>query len=151
MNTRIKELVHQLGAFYVTYIVCMAVFAGTYELLPQSKGMLLGNTQAQYGTDTACVLLTIVVVPLSLKIFSRLLTRHKSLGLEQRMARYRTLWNIRLLCFAVVTVFDLWVYYATVNNIGGFCALICVIASLLFVPTYRRVEAELEAGNNIND
>lgn len=130
-------------AIYITYMACMAIFAGTYELLPESKGSLVGNAQAEYILDTVCVLLTITTVPLSLKLFGRLLVKHKSLTTEERTRRYIVLWNIRILCFAIVTILDLWAYYATVNNIGGFCALICIAASLLFIPTQKRVGYDL--------
>ena len=35
--------------------------------------------------------------------------------------------------------------HATQNNIGGFCALICVAASLLFAPTQKRIAGDLDA------
>lgn len=143
MNEKISRLARNLKINYIAYIVCMLVFAGIYELSPDAKGTFVGNAQMEYTLGTICVLLTISTIPLSIKIFGHLITKHKSLETNERIERYKTLCNTRILCFAIVTVFDLWAYYATVNNIGGFCALICVAASLLFLPTRRRIGNDL--------
>lgn len=143
MNEKTSRLARNLRNNYIAYIVCMLAFAITYELSPDAKGTFVGNAQMEYTLGTICVLLTISIVPLSIKIFGHLITKHKSLKTDIRIERYRILCNTRILCFAIVTVFDLWAYYATLNNIGGFCALICVAASLLFLPTRSRIGNDL--------
>ena len=143
-NNEIKTLARDCKLMYAVYIFAAVFFTGVYELLPEAKGQLVGNADAEYALGTVCVLLTIITVPLSFKLFSNQLTKHKSLGLGDRMERYRVLWNLRIVCFGIVTVFDLWAYYATLNNIGGFCALICVAASLLFAPSQKRIAGDLD-------
>lgn len=143
MEQNIKTLVRQLAIAYAAYIICVLAFAATYEFMPGAKGALAGNAAAEYTIDTMCMLLTIIVVPLSIKIFAKMIARHRSLDIAERAARYHVMWNIRILCYAIVTVMDLWAYYATLNNIGAFCALICVIASLLFLPTRKRIGDDL--------
>ena len=144
-NNDIKVLSRGCKIMYAVYLFAVIFFAGVYELLPEAKGKLVGNDVAEYALDTVCVLLTMITVPLSLKLFAHFLTKHKSLDLKDRMERYHMLWNVRIVCFGIVTIFDLWAYYATLNNIGGFCALICVAASLLFAPTKKRIAGDLDA------
>lgn len=141
----IKSLVRSCRLAYAAYFFAAFLFAGVYELLPEAKGQLVGAANAEYALGTICVLLTIITVPLSFKIFSNRLTRHKSLPLGAKLERYGVMWNLRIVCFGIVTVFDLWAYYATLNNIGGFCALICVAASTLFAPTQKRIAGDLDA------
>lgn len=145
MEKWIKAYARRLMLLYVAYIATALIFAGVYEILPEAKGALVNNPAVEYAVDTVCVLVTLLIVPLSVKYFGHLLTRHRSLPVEERAARYQVLWIVRIMCFEFVTIFDLWAYYATINNIGGFCALICVVASLLFVPTASRVGSDLGA------
>lgn len=143
MEQNTRTLARQLAIAYAAYIICVLAFAATYELVPGAKGALVGDAAVEYAIDTVCVLMTIIVVPLSIRIFAKMIARHRSLGTAERMVRYHVMWNIRILCYAIVTVMDLWAYYATLNNIGAFCALICVIASLLFLPTRKRIADDL--------
>lgn len=143
MEQTIKRLARQFAISYAAYILAALLFWGIYEALPEAKGSLTGSPAAQYALDTVCIMLTLLIVPLSVKAFAAMLTRHKSLSFDERATRYRMLWNVRIACFAIVTIFDLWAYNATLNNIGGFCALICIVTSLLFVPTQKRIAADL--------
>lgn len=147
MNEQIKRLNRQLVIAYIAYFAASLLFAAIYELLPEAKGALVGNTNADYALGVVCILLTLLIVPLSIKVFGNLIVKHHSLELKERISRYRMLWNSRIICYAMVTIFNLWSYYATLNNIGGFCALICMAAALLFVPTDKRTRGDL----NINE
>ena len=84
-NNDIKVLSRGCKIMYAVYLFAVIFFAGVYELLPEAKGKLVGNDVAEYALDTVCVLLTMITVPLSLKLFAHFLTKHKSLDLKDRM------------------------------------------------------------------
>lgn len=131
-------------AEYIAFFVITAAFAALYELNPSAQGFAVGNVEA-FVLNTACILLTLALVPLSLKLFNVMLLRHKNLPFVARLRHYR-LWSAtRLITLGITTIFDLWVYYATLDNIGGFCALICLVAALFCCPTRERICSELEA------
>ena len=142
----IKRLSIEFSLLYAGYILTAALFALVYESQPLAKGFLAGNATAAYVINPVCIMLTLLIVPLSIKVFGNMLTRHLSLSFPERVARYRMLWGTRIVSFAIVTIFDLWAYYATVNNIGGFCALICIVTSLLFIPSRKHIRDDLNEG-----
>lgn len=148
MEKQIKALCRQLSITYAAYIATALIFAAVYELLPEAKGSLANSPKYEYVLGIICLLLTITIATLSIKPFTNLLIRHKSLSLDERIARYRTMWNIRIASFEIITIFDLWAYFSTLDNIGGFCALICITVSILFVPTSKRVHSDLNINND---
>lgn len=145
MEERIKALTRRLQVEYVFYFIIIAAFAAVYELNPSACGIFIGNATSEFILETVSVLLTLATIPLSLKLFNAMLLRHRSLSFELR-ARYYRMWSAtRLISLGIVTVLNLWVYYATLNNIGGFCALICLLTALFCCPTRKRISSELEA------
>lgn len=144
MKQNIKQLVRKLQVEFAMFYIIVAAFAAVYELNPAAKGIVVGNVMSEYVLETVSVLLTLAVVPLSLKLFSVMLLRHRSLAVEVKIRYYRMLSATRLLSLGMVTVLNLWIYYATLNNIGGFCALVCMVTALFCCPTRKRVCSELE-------
>ncbi len=149
MERQIKTLARRLQAEYVFYFAVTAAFAAANELDFLAKGYIPGGGTAGFAAETVCVLLTLAAIPLSLKLFSVMLLHHRSLGFGMRLRYYRIWSATRLAALCVVTVFDLWVYYATLNSIGGFCALMCIAAALFCCPTRKRISGELETDKRL--
>ena len=88
-NNDIKVLSRGCKIMYAVYLFAVIFFAGVYELLPEAKGQLVGNDVAEYALDTVCVLLTMITVPLSLKLFAHLLLRRIQPFLRQATFQLR--------------------------------------------------------------
>ena len=144
MEQHIKRLARRLQVEFASFYIIIIAFAAVYELNPEAQGIIVGNATSEYIFETVSVLLSLTVVPLSLKLFNVMLLRHCSLDIELKIRYYRVLSAARLLSLGMVTVLDLWIYYATINNIGGFCALLCMAAALFCCPTRKRIYSELE-------
>lgn len=144
MKQNIKQLTHTLQAEFIAFYVVAAIFALVFELNPTAQGTAVGNDLTEYMLETISVLLTMIVIPVSLKLFSVMSLRHRSLTMAIRIRNYRMWSTTRLLAIGMVMIYNLWVYYATLNNIGGFCALICMVAALFCCPTRKRICCELE-------
>ena len=72
-------------------------------------------------------------------------------SLQVAMRLYKR-WNeIRLLMLAIVTFLNIYVYYTTLDNIGGLCALIGVTASIFCLPSEKKLKEELNITNTIEE
>ncbi len=52
-NNEIKTLARDCKLMYAVYIFAAVFFTGVYELLPEAKGQLVGNADAEWSV-TAC-------------------------------------------------------------------------------------------------
>lgn len=52
---------------------------------------------------------------------------------------------------AIVTFLNIYVYYTTLDNIGGLCALIGVTASIFCLPSEKKLKEELNITNTIEE
>ena len=77
-------------------------------------------------------------------VFSRKVLTWRALPLLEALKAYHR-WNlIRLIMLAVIAWGNLVLYYLTLNNIGGLCALLACLAALFCVPGKRKLMNELE-------
>lgn len=139
----IARQVRALWVDYVVYLVLTLAVAGAYELGLLPEGTLVGRVNATYVLQTVGVLLTMGLVPLALKLFPLLLPRYEGEPVRLRLQLHRRASLLRLVLLALPTWMGLWLYYATLNNIGGFCALISVTASFFCLPGRERLKEEL--------
>lgn len=116
----------------------------TFECGWLEEGSLTGHARLEFGLETAAILLTLLGIPLSLKLFSRRVVRLRTLPLLASLRAYHRLSLLRLSILAFIVWGNLLLYYTTVNSIGGLCALLGCIASLFCVPGRRRLMNELE-------
>ena len=148
MEEQIKKLSRRLQAEYWSFIAIALLMVAAYEAGWLPEGAYAGNARQQYIWNTAGIFVTLAAVPAALKLFSAAMTRKIAPApLEKAMRLYRK-WNeIRLSLLAVATFFNLYVYYATLDNIGGLCALIGITASVFCLPNEKRTKDEL----NLNE
>ncbi len=144
MEEQIKRAVRNLNISYIFFWVLPAFLlgAGEFELLP--VGSLADNAQAVYYFETLGILLTALCIPLSLKLFSFVLTKKiDQLTFPVALSRYM-LWSaVRLALLEFVVVFNLAGYYFTLSSTGALCALIGLTASFFCLPGEKRLRAEL--------
>lgn len=152
MEQQIKTLVRILHIQYWLFIILAIGYSVAYEVGWLEEGIYAGDARQQYIWETAGILVTVILVPLSLKLFGVIMTKRvTSVSLPVAMKMYKR-WNeIRLLMLASVTFFNIFVYYSTLNNIGGLCALIGVTASIFCLPGEKKLKAELNIPNTIEE
>ena len=135
-----RRLLWEYGLLWVVAAALMA----TFECGWLEEGSLTGHARLEFGLETAAILLTLLGIPLSLKLFSRRVVRLRTLPLLASLKAYPRLSLLRLSILAFIVWGNLLLYYTTVNSIGGLCALLGCIASLFCVPGRRRLMNELE-------
>ena len=85
-----------------------------------------------------------VCIPLSLKLFSFVLTKKiDQLTFPVALSRYMLWGAVRLALLEFVVVFNLAGYYFTLSSTGALCALIGLTASFFCLPGEKRLRAEL--------
>lgn len=124
--------------------VLTVLLAALYEcdILPQ--GLFAGDAQMEYIMQVTSILLTICLIPLSLRLFNLSLTRHIApLPLKNALKSYRRWSEIRIALLTVASLASLSAYYWTMDTTGLLCTGMTVIASLFCVPGKERLLSEL--------
>ena len=145
MEKELKRLIRILKAEYALMWVLTVLLAALYEcdILPQ--GLFAGDAQIEYIMQVTSILLTICLIPLSLRLFNLSLTRYVSLlPLPEALKSYRRWSEIRIALLLVLALIDLSAYYWTMNTTGLLCAGMTVIASLFCIPSKQRLLNELQ-------
>lgn len=144
MEKELKRLIRILKAEYTLMWVLTVLLAALYEcdILPQ--GLFAGDAQMEYIMQVTSILLTICLIPLSLRLFNLSLTRHiAALPLKNALKSYRRWSEIRIALLTVASLASLSAYYWTMDTTGLLCTGMTVIASLFCVPDKERLLSEL--------
>lgn len=141
----IKKIVRYQNFEYAMLWIVVIGLLVCFETGFLPEGMYAGNAQMEYYLETAGILLAVVLIPLSLKLFSLALVKKiRQLALLQALRAYRRWGALRLTMLAIAVWGNLIVYYLTLNNIGGLCALMGLTASFFCWPDVKRVMVELD-------
>lgn len=144
----IKSIVRRLWAEYVAvWLLAAGLFLMNGTGIVE-EGALAHDGRLCYVLQTATVLLTLCLIPVSLKMFGMALEKRvRPLPLPESLRSYLRWSEIRLAMLAVVVMIGLTVYYSTLSSIGGLCALVGLLATLFCLPGEERLRSEL----NLND
>ena len=141
INKLIRNLYLELGATWA--IVVLTCILGELDVIPNGVWVPKGH-QFEFYVEVVNVLLVIVCVPLSLKLFSlntqRCLLR---MNKDEALASYH-LWSlVRLGLLLICMEIGVLTYYLLLDNKGLFCAGIALIASFFCIPSTAKVRAFL--------
>lgn len=152
MKEQINHLLRiQTGSFIALW-ACPILLVILYETGVLPEGIYTGDAQMEYIMQSASILLTIGLIPFSLRLFSlNLVKRIKELPLAEALKSYRIWSDIRYCLLFVPAMLSMTFYYLTLNTTGLFCAAIALIASLFCVPTYNRIANELDLPETIEN
>ncbi len=152
MEKKIKRLLCLLRMEFALMWVVNAGLAALYEtdILPQ--GVFVDDVQMEYVMQTVGILLAVCLIPLSLRMFHLSLTRYvRQLSLPAALVSYRR-WNeVRLSMLLAPSLFNMTVYYTTLNVTGLLCTGMVLLASLFCVPGRKRLLEELDLENEETD
>lgn len=144
MEEKIKQSVKKLRFEYILFWIVPVLLIAAFEIDLFPVGVYAENQGIRYGWETASILLTVLVVPVSLKYFNVILKKKiDHLSIPDALNQYVTWSSIRLLAFAITALFNLVVYYLTLGNIGSLCALIAFTASVFCIPGEKRLRDDL--------
>lgn len=142
---KINKIVRRLWAEYMLMWLLSLGIVLMYETGVIEEGAWAHDGRICYILQTASILLTLCLIPVSLKMFSVVLKKRilPLVNPEAMLVSYLRWSEVRLALLAIVALVGLSVYYTTLSSIGGLCALIGLIATLFCLPNEKRMEEEL--------
>lgn len=144
MDKQIKKIVRGLKLQYGLFIGIAVLLCIAYETGLLAEGIYADNFRMEYIMQTVGILLAVISIPLSLKLFSFVLKKQiEEKSIFDALGRYRFWSGIRLFILLVSVLFNLVVYYSTLSNVGILCALMTIVASFFCIPGEKRLRDEL--------
>lgn len=145
MKTKINRLLNRLKSEYAVFWILCVLLVVLYEvdLLPQ--GIWVGDVRMEYILEVTGILMAIALIPLSLRVFNLSLTRYvRQLPLEEALKSYRRWSEVRLAMMLAPALFNLSVYYWTLDTTGLLCGGMVLVSSLFCIPGRKRLLVELD-------
>lgn len=142
---KMKKLLFRLKIEFALVLILGGVLVALYEGGVWEEGVLQLDGTWGYLTQSASILLTLCCIPLALKLlhFKSVRSHFSGQDEEASLRSYRRWSEIRLSLLAAPLYLNLALYYATMDTIGAYCALILVIALIFCWPSADKAEAEL--------
>ena len=148
MEKQIKKAARMLNAGYalVWLLPLLLVVAGESDLFP--TGGYSENGRLLFYVETIGILLAILCIPASLKLFYYVLNRIDNSDVSVAVRKY-VQWNIiRWGMLEAAVLFNLVCYYLTLSKTNGLCALMGLMAFLFCVPGKNKLLSELRIEND---
>ncbi|MCD8078946.1 MAG: hypothetical protein LUF04_00575 [Bacteroides sp.] len=144
MEEEIRQIARRLSMYYALLWIVPLIGMVFFETDILPAGVWADNGSAIYVAETVGILLAMVCIPLSLRLFNRVLVKKIDLlPLADAMQLYKRWAGIRLLLLGVTVCVNLLIYYMTLNSTGGLAALIALTASLFCLPGEKKVRSDL--------
>ena len=141
----IKQLLKRLKIEFVAVWCLVLLLVVCYEAGIFTEGIFVGDVRMDYILTTIGILLTIVMIPLSLRIFNlNLVKRISKLSTFEALKSYRRWSEVRLSLLLVAALLNMSIYYLTLNTTGLFCSLMALLATFFCIPTKERLLKELD-------
>lgn len=141
----IKQLLKRLKIEFVAVWCLVLLLVVCYEAGIFTEGVFVGDARMDYILTTIGILLTIVMIPLSLRLFNlNLVKRITKLSTFEALKSYRRWSEVRLALLLVAALLNMSIYYLTLNTTGLFCSLMALLATFFCIPTKERLLKELD-------
>lgn len=144
MEEKIKRVASRTKMLFVCFWILPVFLVIFGELDGEWVGAYAGDVRAAYFAESITILLTALLVPVSLKLFSWVLDKRIDVATLPDALRLYALWSgVRLALLAVPVLAGFLTYYVMMSNQGALCALIALTASLFCLPGENRLRKEL--------
>lgn len=141
----LKMLKAELAVAWIVFGVVMLL--GETGII--TNGSVLPNTQEEFTMNCCCVLSTLLIIPLSMKLFTLNTTKGlRRMNKDEALDFYHMWSGIRLTLITAVMAFNAAAYYITLNNTGVLCAIICLCITFFCWPSRSKLDVYLETVNN---
>ena len=149
MEKRIQSLIFRLRCESVLgWAVVIVVFVlGKVGVI--ENGSITPNSHDEFVMNVICVMSTLLVLPLAMKLF--LLNTTKSLrrmNHDEALDFYHAWSAVRLVLVVLCIGFNIVAYFMTQNLTGLLCAVIGICITVYCLPTKQKVVDYLEVVNN---
>lgn len=144
LKTRVTFLLKILFYINIAFVLIAVLLFQTGYL---TRGSLVGLPDWTYRVQTTCILLTLGLVPTSLKLMPWLLKRALANIIEEADAikRYQVLAIARLDLLVIPALMGVFTYYMTEDNLGLLCTGIAVLSLLFVFPSITKLDEEVGA------
>lgn len=133
------ELLAAWGIAAVTFAL------GELDVIPNGALLAQGH-QFEFYVDVAIIMLTIVSVPLALKLFSLNTQRSlRRMDKDEALSAYHIWSIIRLALLLLCIEVGVLVYFLLLDDKGFFCAGIALVTTFFCVPSAMKVKAFLSS------
>ncbi|WP_281644649.1 hypothetical protein [Bacteroides zoogleoformans] len=144
MEEAIKKTIVHVKVAFACFWTLPILFILSGEMGSDWVGLYAGNISATYVTETITILLTASCVPVSLKLFLRVLIRKIDVTDLPEALRLYALWSdVRLVLLSLPVLAGFFTYYMALSTTGALCAMIGLTASLFCLPGEGRLRKEL--------
>lgn len=144
MEKEIKKTTAHVKVAFACFWMISILLVISGEMGSSWVGLYVGNISATYMAETITILLTASCVPISLKLFSWVLTRKINIAALPKALRLYALWSdIRLVLLSLPVLTGFFTYYMMLSTTGVLCAMIGLTASLFCLPGEERLRKEL--------
>ncbi len=144
MEKEIKKTTAHVKVAFACFWMISILLVISGEMGSSWVGLYVGNISATYMAETITILLTASCVPISLKLFSWVLTRKIDIAALPKALRLYALWSdIRLVLLSLPLLTGFFTYYMMLSTTGVLCAMIGLTASLFCLPGEERLRKEL--------
>lgn len=144
MEERIRRTVVYLKILYICCWVLPLSVGVASELDTLWTGAYADNVRMVFSGETAVILLTVLCVPSSLKLFARVLAKRiDCAGIERALRLYKRWSTVRILLLLLPALAGFAGYYLLLSDKCLLCGLIALVALLFCVPGEKRLRNEL--------
>ncbi len=145
MENRIDNLLSTLKIEYSLFWVGALCLIPLYESNLLQEGIYAGDKLMEYILYTIGILLSVIFIPLALKLFSVSLNKRlPNLSIDEALKSYKKWSEIRLALLFIPTILNISFYYMTMQTTGLLCASMSLVASLFCVPNRNKIVTELD-------
>lgn len=142
LKTRVTMLLKVLFYINIAFVLIAVLLFQTGFL---NRGSLVGLPDWTYKVQTTCILLTLGLVPTSLKLMPWLLKRslHRVQEEVDAIKRYQVLAIARLDLLVIPALMGVFTFYMTEDNLGLLCTGISVLSLIFVFPSMEKLEDEV--------
>lgn len=132
-----------LSAVMYACIIISVAISVLHENDTIIPGWLSGNPNSEFISVSVMEILTIVLIPLALKLFKFRIVADE---LSSRGATGLVKWgSIRMCMICVPMIFNTLLYYAFMKVAFGYMAIICLICLIFIYPSTKRCTSEISS------
>lgn len=136
INRLLKTLKIEFLASWLIAIV--AAVMGQVDIIP--NGIVQPHSNAEFKLNTMVIILTVVGVPTSLKLFSLNTTKGlRRMNNDEALRSYHVWSTVRMAVLTADTILGFVAYYLSLNVTGLLCALVAMATTFYCWPVEHKI------------
>ncbi len=134
---------------FITSIFSVIIAIAAFETGYLAKGVLASNLNEQdkYYVEVSTIMVTIAIVPLALKWFSRSMNKASGLDNIAKLKLYSKKSIMRMFLLFIALIINIFVYYGVEYDGAMYCAIVSLGALIYSYPTEQVLNEYLDKDN----